>query len=144
MANYATKTDLFNVYGEVNITKWADLDNDRNPQTVLNRVNWALLQATEWVNSRLMNGHYALPFACAPKLIVLITAMQAGLLLYDARQIVSADGKDPMSRQRKTLDRYIRQIHSGQLKLLDAVSGAALDTLAAQTPTIAVDEEEII
>lgn len=129
MANYATRADLNNMYGKINIDIWADLDNNKVGSDVSARVTWALEQATEYINSRLVNGKYEIPFATPPKFIVFLTTLYAGLILYDGRQMINATTpRDQLSRQRNTFKVYMRQLLGGQIKLLDATSGDAIES----------------
>lgn len=144
MANYCAKSDVAKVYGTKSVEKWAELDGDESPNTISERIAWACTLATEYVNSRLMRTHYEVPFTNVPVMIVNITAMYAGVLLCDGRRVIDADQPDEVRRQRKDVDRYIRQILKGQLKLLHPTTGAELDVIVDyQSPhVIAVQTTE--
>lgn len=138
MADYTDEAQLKLVFGTKNIDKWADLDNDQNPVTISARVAWACETATEYMNSRLVMGKYEVPFSTPPKIIVLMTTLLAGLLIFDGRLIVSSQPPfDQMSRQRKDFNRYIRQLLSGQLKLVDATSGEYIEPNCNTAPSVA-------
>lgn len=142
MSNYCAEADLVLIYGQKNINRWADLDNDEDNYVIDARIEWACEFATEFVNSRLLRGPYAVPFDSPyPLLIVNLTAMYAGILLYDGRQVVSAEDNDKVSRQRRDFDRYIRQIFKGQLKLF-TTTGTAISLASECTPFVVVDETE--
>lgn len=141
MANYCTSADLYNMYGELNIQKWADLDNTKNPDTVDTRVAWACEFATEFINARLVRGKYAIPFTSVPKTIVFITTLQAGIMLYDGRRVVSDRNRDEVGIQRKQLNTYLRQILAGQLKMIHPTSGEELTTQSETVPA-ALDETD--
>lgn len=139
MAAYCDGDDLDMMFGAKNIDRWADLDNDENGTYNAARVDWACELATEYLNSRLLRGPYAVPFDTPyPTLIVNLTAMYAGILLYDGRQVVSADDKDRVSRQRKDFDRFIKQIFRGQLKLF-TTTGTALEVASECAPFVVKD-----
>ena len=141
MADYCTATDMELIYGPKNIKRWADLDNDEVAATIAARKAWACELATEFVNSRLLNGPYEIPFTSVPTMIVNLTAMYAGILLYDGRQVVSSEEPhDQVSRQRKDFDRYLRQIFKGQLKLLDPTSGDQLTITSKNYPFTVADD----
>jgi hypothetical protein len=123
---YCEQEDLELMYGVSNIRKWADLDNNGDEDIIVARIDWSCETSTEYINSRLMNGPYEIPFSTGsggtlPIIIINLAAMYGGMLLYDGRQVVSAksDERDQLSRQRKDFDRFIRQIFKGQIKLLD-------------------------
>lgn len=147
MANYADEASIKLVYGVLNINKWADLDNDADATKIANRIDWACTAATDYVNSRLTLGKYTIPFTSVPTMIELITSMLAGLMLFDGRLAVSSEPKfDQVARQRKDLNRYIRQIVSGQLKLVSPLDGEPLDQTCINYPTpvdSTVDGDEV-
>ena len=146
MTPYCDRGDLETIFGKLNIQRWADLDNDESELTIANRVEWACQWATEFVNSRLQYGHYAVPFISVPELIRDLTAMFAGITLYDGRQVASADDHDLVSRHRRDFDRYIRQIHKGQLKLFNPTTGLPVtiqdESAPFVEPDVTDDDEE--
>lgn len=132
---YCTRTDVERIFGSANVQRWASLDNNEDADTVDDRIEHACEFATEYVNSRLMFGRYVIPFASVPTLIVHLTAMFAGVQLYDGRRVINdEEPRDGVSRQRKDFDRYIRQIQKGQLKLLDPTTETALEVQDRNVP----------
>lgn len=143
MANYANRANVELLFGTVALAKWADLDNDKNPVTIDARITWACETATEYVNSRLKSGRYDVPFTSVPKMIVHLTALYAGILLYDGRLILGdSSTTDQVSRHRRDLDKKLRQILAGQLKLLHPTTGDLLESNAELHPSIADMETE--
>ena len=139
---YCKRIDIENIFGKRNVARWADLDNDESETLIASRIEWASDFATEYVNSRLLYGPYAVPFDTPyPLMIVNLTAMFAGIQLYDGRQVVSAEDKDQVSRQRKDFDRYLRQIFKGQLKLF-TTTGTAIEIASECTPFVVPDEDD--
>ena len=139
MTPYCDRGDLETIFGVNNVARWADLDNDESELVISRRIEWACQWATEFVNSRLQYGHYAVPFSPVPTLIRDLTAMYAGITLYDGRQVVSADENDKVSRQRKDFDRYLRQIHKGQLKLFDPTTDLPVTIQDESAPFVEPD-----
>lgn len=133
---YATSNDLELQFGRENLNRWADLDNDKNPNTINARIEWALEEAEEYLNARFVNSKYDVPFgATPPKLIKHLTCLYAGVLLYDGRGQVKTDSaKDQVVNQRGRFNRLIRQILSGQVTLLDGLSGDPLEFNSETTP----------
>lgn len=136
---YAGLSDLNNIYGERNIVRWSDVDNDE----VINelRVDWALEQANIYIDGRLTETMYdsAIPFGSVdcenvPPIIRLMAATLAGLFLYDTRRIIDAqDPTDQVSQQRMNFDRWMKQILKGQLKLRD-VNNDPIEKDSANSP----------
>lgn len=135
MANYPTKKSIELVHGMKNITKWADLDNDINTNTINDRIAWSSELATEYVNGRLMLGRYAIPFVAVPKMVIHISSLLAGILLHDGR-VVSDQLRDMVAPKRKEFIRLLRQILGGQLKLLDPMSGEPIATTCYTAPFV--------
>jgi hypothetical protein len=115
---YATADTMYLVYGKANVCSWADLDNQGEETFIAERISWALSLAQEQVESDLRVGPYAIPFADpVPSMISYMTAIRAGLLLYDSRRVVTSDNEDDVSWQRKEYDDTLRRILAGQLIL---------------------------
>jgi hypothetical protein len=135
MAVYCVAADVYFVYGKTNTNAWADLDNDNDYNVINARITTAIDYATDYLNSRLTLGPYTIPFTIPyPKTIIRMTAMYAGLMLYDGRQVVTADAPDQVSRQRMIFDMYVQQIHRGQLKLVHATTTDPLEKTAYNAP----------
>lgn len=136
MSNFATSADIDNVYGKVNVDRWADINNDANVTTIATRRSWALSIATEEIQSLLAGGKYDTSFSSVPKFIVFLTAMKAGILLYDSRSVLNAiDVEDRFTRYHKEFKRYVRKIKSGQMKLLHPTSGEELENQCPAYPS---------
>ena len=135
---YCEDTDLFQAFGQKNIERWADLDNEGDQDDIDDRIQWAIDLGYDYINSKLIRGHYEIPFEDPPKTIIHLNALQAGIILYDSRLVVDSD-KDQVSRQRKTANNWIRQILRGQLKLIDS-NGDLIETQSLLHPF--VDESE--
>lgn len=119
---YAERSDIDSQYGVSNVSKWADLENEEDEDHINERVAWALAAAQEDVNDRLRLGAYTIPFdEPPPSIITRLTAIQAGILLYESRGVTDydADGnaQDQLQKHRKTFDTEIRDILVGRRKL---------------------------
>ena len=94
---YAARTDLDDVFGSVNINKWADLENQQDSALITARVNRALLYADAVIDDTLRGGLYALPIetkaAATPTLIVDIASKLAAVWLYELRGNTDFDPK---------------------------------------------------
>ena len=117
---YSRRRDIELIFGVENLIRWADPENSADTQLIDDRIDWANQQAEYYVNGRLKNGRYVIPFTKpAVQLVVLIAASYAGAFLYDTRRVVDTT-TDEIGAQRKNADMWIRQILGGQLKLVDA------------------------
>lgn len=142
MANYTDSTKLYQMFGQDNVTKWANLDNGDPTNagviaTIAGRITWACEIATSYVDGRLITGKYTVPFATVPKMIEYLATMLAGLCLYDGRSIVSESSRrDELSFIRKKSSQVIRQILNGQLRLTDPLTGVLLGTGSYNVPAV--------
>lgn len=119
---YATKHDIELIYGKTNVEKWADIDNNEIINDIAARINWALMQAHNYCNDRLVGSPYTIPFVLPyPVRVTETVARHAGVLLYDARGLVDAtdnqDGKDTMTVHRKTVDDFYKRLLADQIRL---------------------------
>jgi len=120
---YCVRADIEQMFGPVNVTKWADLDNDRDADKIAARIAAMIDDASNEIDDRLRGGSYEIPFGTAPKTVQLLAARLAGVLLYEARGVEdfeSETGK-PYHRlqwHRDRVDRVLSQIRSGARRLL--------------------------
>lgn len=129
---YATRTDIEKIYGKIAVARWADLDQDNDESFINDRIAYALSTAENYLNDRLRHSKYSIPFLSIPHTVNFLTALLAGIELYDSRLITSSPNNhvDEVSRQRKKAKMIIKQILSGQLSL-------NLDSVDDVIPTIA-------
>lgn len=125
----ADRKSIENIFGEQNVLKWADLDNNRNTQVIQSRIEDTLADALEYLYSRL-RMRYTVPFSNPPRTIKFLNALDAGVRLYDGRLIIANDppAQDQVGKHRKQYKRILREILSGQLHLVDGMSGDDLET----------------
>lgn len=121
MADYATRTDMDNVFGSDNINKWANVNGNSNAIEITGRVAWALEQATAEINDELFLGPYEIPFtAPIPLQVVRQCATFAGVLLYEARGVADSeddqDGAHKLRLHRKNVMRFLGRIVSGRIR----------------------------
>jgi len=90
---YAARTDIEQIYGADNVSKWADLDNDENPTTITTRINRSLTFATNEINDTLRGGRYVLPITDLSAAVTLVDlcATMAGVWLYESRGVEDFD-----------------------------------------------------
>lgn len=145
MLDYTDATQIQRIYGVNNVNKWADLDNDEDSSKIAARIAWACEMSTNYMNGRLAQGKYEVPFTDEdhlPKLLVLLTSMLAGLMLFDGRLVVSSDPPyDSLARQRKDFRKYLRELLSGQIKLIDPYDDSIIDPSSLTVPSVASDIE---
>lgn len=90
--------DLFDFFGQVNVEKWADLDNDDDATKIANRIASAISDATEEVTDEL-RGHVDVAEAVATRTVQRIIIRYAGVDLYARRGL--EDENHEMARHRK-------------------------------------------
>jgi len=120
--DYCTQADIEDLFGAVNVAKWADLDNDIDATKIAARVARGITVASAQVDDRLRGGPYALPITGSPTTLVNLAAMLAGVWLYESRgvQDYSPDGGYPVHRLRwfsEQADKTIKELRAGTLRL---------------------------
>ncbi len=120
---YAERTDVEQIFGASNVSKWADVDNDQNAEKIEARIAWAIGLSEEKLNNRLRGGPYTVPFGgdAIPAEIVDAAARLAGVLLYDSRGVTDFDpnGKPmhQLSAHRDMVDKFIAEVHANRVTL---------------------------
>ncbi len=87
MGSYIGQTDIEDVFGQDNVAKWSQLDNDVNTADT-SRITKSITYAEETVNDRFRNSRYAVPFTgTISEKIKEWCAKLAGIWLYENRGI---------------------------------------------------------
>lgn len=121
---YCADTDLYLVYGEGNIRKWADADNDKDDDKIAARIDWAIAKADAYIDDRLRRKWHDLPFDPVPTTIKELSAQLAGINLFRSpRGLVDGDDSNAtMSEMREECDTIIGNILGGVIKLDYAIT----------------------
>ena len=89
---YAVAADLYEVFGQLNIYKWANIesldDNDEDYETnIQGRITKAITLATADINDKLRGGPYEIPFTntSLTATVNYICILKAGIWLYEWR-----------------------------------------------------------
>lgn len=115
-----TRTDLDNLFGSVNIDKWADLNNNESSPEIAARVAWAVALAAAQVEAKFRISTYAYSEVASDLLVINAEAIKAGLLLYANRGVSDEEGaqENPMWRYyRREYDQFFKELYAGQLAL---------------------------
>jgi len=125
------------VYGRINISQWADLDNDQDSEVIEDRVNYFIEQAGIMIDSLLDSSAYSVPFIDPyPDQIVYLTALKAGILLYDGRRVVNDETENQVSAQEKQFQSIIGRI------LADTYSLLGVSRKSTKPPKVVKYEDE--
>jgi phage gp36-like protein len=120
---YCTRTDIENIYGASNVSKWADIDNEEDESVISDRIDWAIEASFDEFNDALRDGKYLVPLSAVPTSVVRYSAVLAGVWLYDGRGII--DMTDSQQKRyehklmymRKRVECYLQNVRSGRVKL---------------------------
>jgi len=117
---YAARSDVEDVFGVSNVSTWADLDNDEDSDKITARITRALTWAEAYIDGRLLNGPYGIPFSSAPTVITDATATFAGVWLYEGRGVDDYDaskGKQSHNLQwhRQRAEDVLNKVLDGRL-----------------------------
>lgn len=122
---YSTRADSNQIFGKYNIDRWADLGNNENDDEITDRITWAIQEAYDQINARLKGCRYVVPFvATIDPIIVTLSARLTGVLLYDNRKLVDTPEFDEVMNHRKMVEHVYKQIHGGQLTLINYTAKA--------------------
>lgn len=128
---YATETDLFQVFGRVNVRKWADVNNSKDGAEIDERIAWALESASTELNERLRMSVYQFPLEVEPfpQLVVLVTCWLAGLRLYESRGLIdSSDAEGFGKRLEKRVDKFVYDVLNRRVVLDVAIADLPIET----------------
>jgi len=134
--DYCADTDIFLAFGESNVRKWADVNNNGLKSEIDKRIAWSISNATAHLNSKLHKSRYQFPLSDdsdIPADLTLIASFKAGVLLYESRGItdMGPDGKavHSLSWHRDQVEEFIRDIHSRRRFLIGVTlkDGAVAD-----------------
>ncbi len=126
--SYCTRSDIEDLFGPLNVAKWADLDNDQDATAIASRIARAIAVATARIDDRLRGGPYSLPIVGDPPTLVNLAASLAGLWLYESRgvQDFSPETGVPMHRLRwfsEQAEKTLKDLRAGVLRLDVALVG---------------------
>ncbi len=115
--SYIDQSDIKNVFGEDNIVKWSNLDNDGSTADT-NRIQKGIDWAETYTENRFRNGRYAVPFSSAPEQLQDIMAKLAGIWLYESRGLTDENTEgNKLADMRVKVDDEISLILNGARKL---------------------------
>lgn len=127
--SYAARTDLDDVFGSVNINKWADLENQQDSALITARIDRALVYADAVIDDTLRGGLYDLPVvdksSSTPTLIIDIATKVAAVWLYELRGSTDFDPKTgevthKLALHKKQSIDMLRRLKAGMMTL-DAI-----------------------
>jgi len=125
MGQYISQTDVLDVFGNANVTRWSNLDND---DTAINatRVTAAINYAEQVIDDRFRSTEYAVPLthAASGELYVVKdwAAKLAGIWLYQCRGFDDRDlDEDPeaarLTAMKQAVHDEIGEYFAGQREL---------------------------
>jgi len=116
-----TKSDLVLVYGDDNINRWADANNDGIPQRTAERITYAIAEAKRYVLGRLAERFPVNDWTAYPEIVFNLIAQRAGIELYsNPRGLTDGDSSaKALLAKSEQIEARIEQILAGQLKLID-------------------------
>ena len=138
-AYLSSRKDIEYIFGKANVERWGNPDNEEDYAAVETRIDQANLYAQTEFLGRIAGGPYAIDdvLSIKPHMTITICASLAGAWLYDTRRVVDSNpAKDSIAQQRKNANRWIQQIMSGQLKLIDPTTFVPLTKTAQNSPNV--------
>ncbi len=121
MGTYIGQSDIEDVFGKSNVSRWANIDNTDDPTVATqSRITSAIAYAERLVEARLRDRQYAIPLTASSgslDVIVDVCAKLAGAWLYESRGIDDEDAATATTARKKEADRMLNMILSGQVVL---------------------------
>lgn len=131
ITTYCSQEDVEQVFGAVNVTKWATLDTSDTSTTRAERITLAIEVTAEEMNDWLRGAHYPVP---VPKTVVagsdilaihpirFLNARLAGIFLHDNVLVQNIDPRtgqplDEVTFARTSAQKYLDDITTGKRKL---------------------------
>lgn len=125
---YCTRSDIEIMFGAMNVSRWADLDNSGSDADINARITRAIDVATQEVDSILAGSPIRVPIPSGrvPPLIRDVTAAIAGVILYESRGPQGTIGEDgqvmhPYLFKRRWAERILVDLREGRRKIAELV-----------------------
>ncbi len=119
--DYCQKSDIVDLFGTINVTKWSDIDNNENAVTIAARIARAIDVASDDIDDQLRQSPHLIPIVTAagspPTAIVDICAKLAGVWLYEARGTEDAKGMHRLSSVKGEAHLALANIRTGKTRI---------------------------
>lgn len=112
-SSYCTRSDVERRWGVVNVSMWADLDNDRDESKIQAQIDWAILSATSRIESDFASYVYKLPFTPVPLEVRRHAAALAGVELFNCRAMAATNDSPTIQRAENEYFEWKTKIFSG-------------------------------
>lgn len=129
------RADLENIFGSVNIAKWADVNNTENDDVMEDRITWAIGIASNYILGKLARKYKVADWTVFPAIIFDLVARRSGIELYRTPRGIT-DGAE-MSGAILEIDRELETrlnlVLAGALILIDLVGDQPINAPAINT-----------
>ena len=114
---YITQSNINNVFGENNVIKWSNLDND-NLTVNSSRVAAAIVWVESYIDSRFRGQRYTIPFSPVPQEVINWSAALAGIWLYEGRGLSDTNKEgNKLQDKKEAVEGEIAACLAGMIKL---------------------------
>ena len=142
MSAYCTRTDIENLYGTANVSKWADRENNQDTGQITARITLAIGIVSSFIDAYLRDI-YDTPFATTPDVVKNIAVLLAGVELYEGRGVEDFNPETnlpfhKLAWHRSRAMRDLQYLKSGVLKLDFSPAATTVPTVIA-TPDAGTD-----
>jgi len=145
---YSADTDLDLAFGQANVRKWADVNNNGVNTEIVARIAWAIANADDYLNSKLRKSRYQFPLAddsVIPPILARMSSYYAGVLLYESRGVtdIGPDGKSvhALTAHKQAVDEFIRDIHGRRTELIGVTLRDGAVATITEAPTMVCFED---
>ncbi len=148
MSDYCDSDDIKDLFGNDNVEKWADLDNDEDTTKIAARIARSITAAMADFDSRMLGGPYTIPMTgTILEEVKQITATLAGVWLYERRGVEDYDAENETSKHRLSFQKdeayqKIDQYRAGTRRIA-AASEATTSPYAHDHYTQIADDDDL-
>ncbi len=126
---YSTDQDVFNAFGESNVRKWADVNNNKLEPDITARLLWGHTAASGYLDSKLSRSPYQFPLAdislqpnaAFDTTLVLMDSYLVGVLLYESRGVTDVgphgQAMHNLRWHRERVEEFIRDVFARRITL---------------------------
>jgi phage gp36-like protein len=139
VGSYAAQTDIENVFGPYNVSRWSDMDNTNNPPVPnIQRIQAALDFSSADINNYFRDGPYQLPLSPSSdgQTLTFWSAVIAGVWLYNSRGQRDREGAG--NQYQPMLERVYAEmgLYKGGAKRLNAPRRWPTPSAPSALPTV--------
>lgn len=114
MSNYCTESDVFRVWGTLNVHDWADVNGDASSETRSEQIASAIERASIQITQDVYLSQYIVPFGSpVPPSVKWMAARLTGVLLFETKSITATDSNSVITAAKEEYQKWVQFVNSG-------------------------------